>query len=337
MAKDDQAKQTLNEEIAALQPENLFRTLATIRKNTKPLEPLWGFLLYKKAITSIIGDPGVCKTTMGYGLATSLCLGKSFLSIAPEEPIKALYLDFESSDSLIVSRANLILSEATDIPNFYIYNIVDYYLPHIASVAIKFCNENGINLIVVDNQSMAFNTRDENDNAEAIKQMKLVRSFTNACNASTIVFHHTSKANLTGTRKGSGAFARARLADICVNLDLPDEEQFPNVVRFTVPKNRMVDEKILWYFKKDGGKFVFCEAPLGASGQATNTALYKAQQEILDSIDGNKEYKHSKLVSLLSGKDIDSATVGNALKRLLQQGRLIKPRYGYYSRKLVSQ
>ena len=65
MAKDDQAKQTLNEEIAALQPENLFRTLATIRKNTKPLEPLWGFLLYKKAITSIIGDPGVCKTTMG--------------------------------------------------------------------------------------------------------------------------------------------------------------------------------------------------------------------------------------------------------------------------------
>lgn len=336
MSKDDQSRQALNEEIAALKPEDLFRTLATIRKNAKPLEPLWGFLLYKKAITSIIGDPGVCKTTMGYGLTTSLCIGEPFLSIAPEEPIKGLYLDFESSDSLIISRANLILSSVVDVPNFYVYNIVDYYLPHIAQVAIRFCNEKGINLIIVDNQSFAFNTRDENDNAEAIKQMRFIRAFTNACNAATIVFHHTSKANLSGTRKGSGAFARARLADICINLDLPDEEQHPDIVRFVLAKNRMVDEKVLWYFRKEEGKFIFCEPPLGVSGQPTNTALYKAQQEILDTVNSNKEYKHSELVSMLSSKDIDSATVGNALKRLLQQGRLIKPRYGYYTRKLVS-
>lgn len=335
MSKNDESRQTLNEEIAALQPEDLFRTLATIRKNAKPLEPLWGFLLYKKAITSIIGDPGVCKTTMGYGLSTSLCLGQPFLGISPEELIRALYLDFESSDSLIVSRANLILSDVVDVPNFYIYNIVDYYLPHIAQKAIKFCNEKGINLVLVDNQSMAFNTRDENDNAEAIKQMKFIRSFTNACNASTIVFHHTSKANLSGTRKGSGAFARARLADICINLEVPDEEQ-PEIIRFTLVKNRLIDEKVLWYFKKEEGKFIFCEPPLSASGQPTNTALYKAQQEILSTVNSDKEYKHSELVTLLSAKGIDNATVGNALKRLLQQGRLVKPRYGYYKRRLVS-
>ena len=331
-----QSDKTPAEEISILKPEDLFRTLETIRRNAKPLEPLWGFLLYKKAITSIIGDPGVCKTTMGYGLATSLCLGKSFLSLVPEEPIKALYLDFESSDSLIVSRANLILSDATAVPNFYIYNIVDYYLPHIASIAIKFCNEKGINLIIVDNQSMAFSTRDENDNAEAIKQMKLIRSFTNACNASTIVFHHTSKANLTGTRKGSGAFARARLADICVNIDLPDEEQSPDIIRFAVAKNRMVDEKVLWYFTKKDGKFTFCEPPLSSSGQPTNTILYKAQEEILDLINGDKIYKHSELINLLKTKSIDENSINNALYRLTQQGRLIKPKYGYYGRKLLS-
>lgn len=335
MAKDDQAKQTLNEEIAALKPEDLFRTLATIRKNAKPLEPLWGFLLYKKAITSVIGDPGVCKTTLGYGLATSLCLGQPFLDIDPEEPVKALYLDFESSDSLIISRANLILSDAVDISNFYIYNIVDYYLPHIAQVAIKFCREKSINLIIVDNQSMAFNTRDENDNAEAIKQMKFIRSFTNACNASTMVFHHTSKANLSGTRKGSGAFARARLADVCINLDIPDMDN-PDIVCFSVAKNRMVDEKVLWYFKKEEGKFIFCEPPLGAGRQPTNTQLYRAQQEILRGVDSDKKYKYSEVVALLETKGIDKFTTGNAVKRLVQQGRLTRPEYGYLMRKIVS-
>lgn len=325
-------KKSIQEEIAILKPEDLFRTLATIRKSAKPLEPLWGFLLFKKAITSIVGDPGVCKTTMGYGLATSLCMGYPFLEIAPEEPIKALYMDFESSDSLVVSRANLI--EVEDSPNFWIYNIVDYYLTHIADVTLKFCKEKGINLILVDNQSMAFSTRDENDNAEAIKQMKFLRSFTNACNAATIVYHHTSKANLPGTRKGSGAFARARLADIYINLDIPDEDN-QDIVRLTVVKNRLVDEKVLWYFRKDKGKFVFTEPPLGASGQPTNTALYKAQQIILAALDGNKEYRHSEITTILQSQGIRESDINNALYRLTQQGRLHRPKYGYYAKKLL--
>lgn len=323
-------KKSVQEEIAILKPEDLFRTLATIRKSAKPLEPLWGFLLYKKAITSIVGDPGVCKTTMGYGLATSLCMGQAFLDIKPEEPIKALYMDFESSDSLVVSRANLI--EVENAPNFWVYNIVDYYLNHIAEVTMKFCREKGINLIFVDNQSMAFSTRDENDNAEAVRQMKFLRSFTNACNVATIVYHHTSKANLSGTRKGSGAFARARLADIYINLDLPDEDS-QDIVRLSVVKNRLVDEKVLWYLKKDKGKFVFTEPPLGASGQPTNTALYRAQQVTLSNIDGKREYKHSEIIAVLVSAGIKESDANNAIYRLVQQNRLFRPRYGYIARK----
>jgi predicted ATP-dependent serine protease len=323
------AKQALAQEISTLKPEEMFRTLAEIRKTAKPLEPLWGFLLFKKAITSIIGDPGVCKTTMGYGLSTSLCNGQSFLDIPPEESIKGLYMDFESSDSLIVSRANLI--EVNDVPNFWIYNIVDYYLPNIADMTVRVCQEKGINLIIVDNQSMAFNTRDENDNAEAIRQMKFLRSLTNACNSATIVFHHTSKANMSGTRKGSGAFARARLADICINLDILDEDN-PNIIQFSTVKNRMVDEKVLWYIKKEKGSFTFTDPPLGFSKQPTSTLLYKAQQEIMTSINGNKEYKFNELVNLLRTKNISDTDTHNALTRLVQQGRLTKPKYGYYAK-----
>lgn len=314
-----------------LRPEDLFRTLGQIRKTAKPLEPLWGFLLYKKAITSIIGDPGIAKTTMCYSLATALCRGISFLDIYPEEPINAVYMDFESSDSLVMSRSNLILAKVKDIPNFYVYNVVDYFLPTIAHVLVQFCSDKKINLLVIDNQSFAFNTRDENDNAEAIRQMKILRQVTNACNTATVIVHHTSKANLPGTRKGSGAYARARLADICINADIPNED-YKDILQFEVVKNRMIDEKVLWYVKKEKGTFTITNPPLGVSGQSTNTSIYKAQKEILETMDGHDSLKFREIVDMLKSIGIDEHTVNNALHRLVQQGRLVRPKYGCYAR-----
>lgn len=311
-------------------PDELFRPIDKVRREAPPLEPLWGYFLFKKAITSIVGDPGVCKTTWGYGLAKELCLGQVFLDIGAEEVVNALYMDFESADSLVASRANLVIGD-TQIPNLYIYNVVDYYLPQIAKVAIDFCKEHDINLIFVDNQSMAFSTRDENDNAEAIKQMRFLRTFTVACNAACISFHHTSKANLTGTRKGTGAFARARLADVCINLDVPVEDE-PNIVRLETVKNRLVDEKVLWYFKKEEGKFTFTEPPLGVSGQPTNTSIYKAQRALLDYMQIRKQYEFGILVSTVGVNGISPDVVDKALRRLVQQGRIKKPRYGVYEK-----
>jgi intein/homing endonuclease len=280
----------------------------------------------------IANDFIVHNTTFGYGLGMALCRGQEFLDIKPEEPAKLLYMDFESSDSLVSSRASLLTTER--VPNFYVFNVVDYYLVHIYEHMIDFCREKDINLVIVDNQSMAFSTRDENDNAEAIRQMRFLRDLVHKSNVAMIVFHHTSKANLSGTRKGTGAYARARLADVCINLEYPDEEK-KDIVRLSVAKNRLVDEQVMWYLKKEDGKFVFTEPPLGASGQPTGTAIYKAQQEILSIVNGQKEFKYEELVSLLSARKVDRHTVGNALKRLVQQGRLYKPKYGYYARKIV--
>lgn len=312
-----------------LKPEELFRPIGKVRKNAPPLEPLWGYFLFKKAITSIVGDPGVCKTTWGYGLSKELCLGQTFLEVPAEEPVNVLYMDFESADSLVASRANLVLGDK-DIPNFYIYNLAEYYLPQVAKVTLDFCKERDINLIFVDNQSMAFNTRDENDNAEAIRQMRFLRSFAVACNCALVSFHHTSKANLSGTRKGTGAYARARLADVCINLEMAEEES--NVIRLEVSKNRMVDEKVLWYFEKTEGKFRFVDVPAGVPGKPTDTLIYKAQFNLLRHMQGTKEYSVQDLVKAIGVNGITYNVIDKALRRLTQQGRLIRPRWGYFSK-----
>lgn len=326
------AKESKEQPEEELKPEELFRPLDVVRKDAPPLEPLWGYFLFKNAITSITGDPGVCKTTFGYGLGMTLCKGQSFLDIAAEEPIKVLYMDFESADSLIASRATLISDAFT--PNFYVYNIIDYFLPQIAQIAIRFCLERSINLIFIDNQSMAFHTRDENDNAEAVRQMRLLRAFTNACKAATIVFHHTSKANLPGTRKGSGAFARARLADIAVNLDIPSEAH-KDIVMLEMVKNRLVEERVLWFLKKEEGQFIFTDPPLGVRGVQTDTKVYRAQKIILEFMKDNVEYQYSELIGLGSNNDLDNPILEYAVRKLVQQSRIVKPRYGYYLRKKI--
>lgn len=314
----------------ALKPEELFRPVDNIRRDAPPLEPLWGYFLFRKAVTSIVGDPGICKTTFGYGMGMALSNGEPFLDIEAEEPIKVLYMDFESADSLVASRANLVSEEKA--PNFIVYNIIEYFLPQVTETVIKFCNEKGINLVVIDNQSTAFNTRDENDNAEAIKQAKFIRAVAHACNAAIIVYHHSSKADLRGTRKGSGAFARARLADICVNLEYATEED-TDVVKLEIAKNRLIDDKVLWYLKKEEGKFIFVDPPLGVSGVQTNTVIYKAQKAILDIVNGDREYRFKELVGLMEGKGFTANWTDHAVRRLVQQNRLCRPERGVIAKK----
>lgn len=331
MAEEPEKRTPQDEAGEYLKPEELFRKIDKIRKEAPPLQPLWGYFLFKKAITSIVGDPGVCKTSFGYGLSKALCLNRPFLDVAAEEPVNILYMDFESADSLVASRSSLIIGDE-EIPNFYIYNRSEYYLPQVAEVTLKFCRSHDINLIFVDNQSMAFNTRDENDNAEAIKQMRFLRSFVDACNVAMVSFHHTSKANLPGTRKGSGAFARARLADICLSLEVPAPDDAPEVVRLEVSKNRMVDEKVLWYFKKEEGKFLFSDPPLNVSGKPTNTLIYKAQRSILSFLVCEQPYSIQFINQTIAQDGMSTDVVDKALRRLMQQGRVRRPKYGFYQK-----
>lgn len=317
-----------------LDPRDLFRTLGQIRTSAKPLEPLWGYLLYRNAITSIIGDPGISKTTFAYTLASSLCEGKPFLGIPPERHINAVYMDLESQDSLVVSRSNLIMSKVYEIPNLFIYNVVDYFITNISNVLVEFCNREDIDLLIIDNQSLAFNTRNENDNAEAIKQMTWLRRLTSACNCATMIIHHTSKADLRGTRKGSGAYARARLADICINIEYPIQED-KQLLQFEVVKNRMIDENLLLYLRKDQGSFVIVDPPAKEYKPSTQTLIFNAQQCILGMFNGNNNdegLKAKYIKDTLKDLGIDKHTSTNALFRLTQQGILFKPRYGIYSK-----
>jgi len=318
-------------------PTKLFRTLDEIRATAKPIQVLWGFHLFKRAITAIIGDPGVGKTTFGYALGKSLCLNEAFLGIKAECPVSLIYLDMESSDSLVASRTNLLYNEQEIVmKNFIVYNNPEKYITDVKDDIVKMAKSQNINLLLVDNQTVAFNTRDENDNSEAAKQMKWLRKLTNDCNAAMVLFHHTNKANSSGMRKGTGAFARARLADVIINLELGDADKTDEFVLDTV-KNRLIEDKPRWNIHRKGAIYEIIETPLSFGGVSnkTNTVIFKVQQEVMALFaDKDTQMKRKDIIDNLIVLGYDERIIAEAITKLSQFGRIYTPVYGMYKRKV---
>lgn len=325
---------TLSEDIL-----KLFKKQGSIFMEAKPLEPLWGFLLFKKAISMVVGDAGAGKTTWGYGLSYALCRNRPFLGIPANETVNTLYFDFESSDALIKSRQSFLGEDEEslkNVTNFTIFNSTDQSLKELRPYIIHICKEENINLIVIDNQSTAFNTRDENDNAEAIQQIKFIRSIINETNTACILFHHPSKANVGGIRKGTGAFARIRLCDIGVNID-SYEVGTRKILKMEVVKNRFVNEETIVYLEKIEGQFKVLNSddiPIGIEGGLpTDLKIYDNQKALLNSMSLNEEYK---LEELQRNTGISYDVTRHSVQRLLQLGLIRRSKYAHYMRVKLS-
>jgi hypothetical protein len=139
-------------------------------------------------------------------------------------------------------------------------------------------------IIFVDTIRTGFSTGDENDNSEATEQMKRVRQDVDRWHSCVVLVHHSSKANAPGTRKGSGAHARAAMADVCWNFECPDEESHPDIVKVEIPKNRMIDDRFRVFLRKELYKFVPCDPPpgLGVKGYMATTIRYQTQRILQD-------------------------------------------------------
>ena len=304
----------------------LFRELGEITKNAPKLRPLWGNYFFRQAVTTAIGDPGVSKTTFTYEMLTRITEGKSFLNIVPTEEVIAVELDYESGDSLIAVRSDRLgISEDKHFKNLRIFNYGEFSVEILVPLLKEFHKQFPFNLLVIDNQLTAFNTHDENDNAEASTKIKLVRKLAIELDCAIVVFHHPSKANQDGTRKGSGAFAWSRHADICLNFNATTEE---GVVEIDIVKNRIVEDKTPLYYRLMGeGKFDISDAPTGS--KRTATQIDNVQRCILEQHGQWERGELVKVVEKITGES--TSLIDKGLRTLKYSGRIKNPIWGRYN------
>ena len=325
-----------------------FEQFDHIRETAEPLVPVWGNYLFRKAITMIVGDPGVCKTTMGYAMTMALCRGEKFLNHHADCDIKTLYLDFESAPSLIKQRGDLLDPKGGETPGFAIWTLNEYTLPDLVPAIVRRANDEAYNVLIIDNQTTAFSTFDENDNAEAGKQFKVVRALAEESNAAIILYHHPSKMlstvidpsiMLPSLNKGAGAGARARLADIIFNLN---RTHIKDIVQFECCKDRIMgNQNTVQYILKrmEDGVATFTlmdELPPGVALEFTPADKPKllAMKEIQQLLLGVEGMLRNDLVAAVRREGISPSTIDKALSDLRRSGRVItnyKGQYGFYA------
>ena len=325
-----------------------FEEFDHIRETAEPLVPVWGNYLFRKAITMIVGDPGVCKTTMGYAMAMTLCHGDPFLGHHADCNIKVLYLDFESSRSLAKQRGDLLDPQFTKTDGFLVWTLNDFTLPELVPTILRRAKDDGYNVLVIDNQTTAFNTFDENDNAESGKQFKIVRALATESDMAIILYHHPSKMlstvldptiALPSLNKGAGAGARARLADLIFNLN---RTHIKDLVQFECCKDRIMGNQnsvqyIMRRMENDVATFtIMDELPPGVALEFTPTDKPKllAAKEIQQLLLGVDSMLRSDIVSAVRRDGISPSTIDKALSDLRRSGRVVtnyNGQFGHYA------
>ncbi|MFC2026621.1 hypothetical protein ACFLUX_01445, partial [Chloroflexota bacterium] len=168
----------------------------------------------------------------------------------------------------------------------------------------------------------------EDDNAEANRQMAVVRRIVNEGNCSVILVHHIGKGEQSKRAyKARGASARAASADVVLNLT----EKSEDIICLETATNRWLGGSNKLLLKK-AGEDTF-EVVEGELDNLTTIEKHKAQEAIIDYLKINGESQRQVIVTTLLEKGHKRCTIDRALSDLSQLGKVRKPKRGIYSHK----
>lgn len=318
----------------------LFRTVDST-DDAPNLEPIWGNWLFKNCVVEQVGEPGISKSSFNYAFISALLNRQPFLGVDGVKALQTsawwiLYLDLESSESLIKARKNMLDVLPNDKFTYCNYpngTIMDLEPFIDAEVRKRKELSQDLAMLYVDPMRMAFRLKDENDNAEASSQMKYLRQLSRQWGCVIVLVHHSSKAELGGTRKGSGAYARAALADIIWNFERLGDDYDPDLFKFHIPKSRYIQDDFCVCVKKNSGTFEISDFPAGYKAKSMGIKVYTLQQSCVDILeDGYARGPHDIMEDLKKKKNTDVTRQGvhKALTALIQLGLVKKVDYGKY-------
>lgn len=282
------------------------------------IETFWGPFLFPSSLHLLAGDAGLGKTTLLYNLCIHLARGTSFAGFGPPRPLRILYYDLETPDLLFRQKLYLI-SE-----NFPPEGLA-FSRSFSVNGALTLTKEYRFDLIILDTLNEAFETREEEDNAEANRQMRELRRIIKETGAAMLGISHMGKdPSSKGVYKLRGASARPAAADLVLNL----EQAMEDVVRLEVAKSRWAGGVARLFLRK-AGEDVFEPTELGVEETVTGESL--AESVILDSVPFEPgEMARKEILNLGMSKGHSQTMIERVLSRLVKFGRVKRPKRGFY-------
>ena len=291
--------------------------------STHGIEYLWQTFIPKASIVILDSVAGVGKTTLAYNLAVNAAMGGGFAGLPFDGPCNVLYADLETNLNLSGNKIRLITDGNPPENLFYVreLNFINDFNWLCSEIQDK-----EIDLLIVDTINEAFNTKDEQDNAEANRQFAYVKSIRDRLNCAILLLGHKGKGEQSKKAYSPrGASARGAVPDLVLSLEEIDEDE----VCLSKGKDRFAGGKEKLFLRKAGDDLF--EAIEKTEDQSISQ-LIKAERMILGALEEGLS-KTNEFVSRGQLSFIAKVTVEKALTNLTKTGKIERVRKGIYNKK----
>ncbi len=310
----------------------------------QPILKLW-FGLYPRSVCLFIGETGAGKSSLLYNIAVHAALNLPLFDIpfGTGRPLRTLYIDPENSGNFAESQGGQCAVKLERIgmgkPEGLVFHDgtgVNLKNPAHCDALERLIRDERFDLAVLDPIANLFDTKDENDNSEAVRQMSALRKISRATGACIVAVHHTGK-DPQGGLYGRGASSRLGAADVgmvfrCKSAVEEDDtisdsmRQRHDPCRLQIGKNRLEGRGSL-YLKMAGDdrfdKIAFSDWKSRAADVLEPAAPKQARREALHLLRDAGEMSRQEILSELSEKRIGINVAEKSLTELAKEGVLL--------------
>jgi hypothetical protein len=334
---------------------NIFETgsvAASDLPEAEPLKRLWRFCLYPGAVSLFVGEWGAGKSSILYNMLIHAAINQPLWDVPFEaaRPLRILYIDRENSGQKRLQKLSRLGMGKPKHLLFHDGQNLNLSDPEQMLMLIAFIADKEIDLLVLDPIIACFDTKSENDNAEAQKQMNSLITLAQTTGCSVLCVHHTDKAN-QGVG-GRGATARIAAADVSYLIrtrslredgeqdDTFNGETIPreDIVRLQVVKNRYEGVGSLYLQMIGDDKFARSSYPAWRdSDKKEDGSKFEAAQEDIVAILGNGQWKsRAEIFASMAQEGYSQAVTDSALKSLTLTGVLSTQKISQVQRFILS-
>jgi hypothetical protein len=313
----------------------------------KSTEPSW-FGLYQGKVTLLIGETGAGKSSLLYnmGVHGGLSLPLWAVPFGLDRPLKTLYIDPENAGNFVEGDGGLCRVKLDRIGQgqpeplvFHDGQGIDLSNSRQMNHLQEYVQEQAFDVIVLDPIANLFNTQNEDDNAEAARQMKMLNGLSRTTGACVVAVHHTGKT--TTSEYGRGASARLGAADVGLMFRVRGSEeeeddtytpgngmrQREDICRFQIVKNRMDGKGSLYLRMAGADRFelaTFEEWKTASRSETPETRAARVKDEVLLHLLDGAFHPRAEIVEAMKREGISQGSTDTALAALLSTGEVIR-------------
>jgi AAA domain len=312
----------------------------------EPIDWIVKDLLAKGAGTILFGQPGVSKTAHAAILVASLCLGKPFAGMQVNREYRVLYIDLDGGWNWTgeLFRAAFRGNGNQDLPDSFLYwspLTEQCQLGEGQTASLEFLGDaieatvrkHKIDVVVVDSLGQ-FMAGDANSGQDVSLALRLGLNGARAAGAAVLVIDHATKAARTNTGvvvpTPTGSQQKRAWARVTVALE--EEGESERLTRWSVDKSNSKHFAPFFTrldFRNDTeGKLDSLSLELvGSAGARPTASGQSGAVAVAATILTALQEK-----GMVQRKEFGyGGTVDRVLKDLFQNGKIVKPKAGYYS------